>query len=122
MNNKAFNFGPLALTNVLTTNVFNPATITGGVNSGAGALYVIFRHFRITNKTAGASNFSLWKGATGANAAGTEFLGTGFNIPANDGKDFYGYWRFDSTDFLVGGAAALTTLTIEGEGEIGVNG
>ena len=28
--------------------------------------------------------------------------------------------RFDAADFLVGGASANTSLTIEGEGEIGV--
>jgi hypothetical protein len=30
--------------------------------------------------------------------------------------------RLDSTDFLVGGASAGTSLSIEGEGEIGVAG
>ena len=37
--------------------------------------YIILRHIRILNKTAGAVTFSLWKGATGANTAGTEVIG-----------------------------------------------
>lgn len=123
--NRSFNLNPVALTTTLTTNVFNPPTLAGGVGLGPvapTATYVIFRHFRVVNKTASPATFSLWKGATGANAAGTEFLGTGFNIPANSGQDFNGLWRFDSADFLVGGASAATALTIEGEGEMGVAG
>lgn len=119
--NKPFNFGPLALTNVTTTNIFNCAitSLAGPVGFTATQPYVIIRHFRITNKTAGVVSFSLWKGLTGANTAGTELLGTSKNVPANDGVDFYGIWRFDAADFLVGGASAATALTIEGEGEIG---
>ena len=119
--NKAFNFGPLALTNTLTTNIFNPGTTAGGVNSGTpGTLYAILKHIRIVNKTAGAVTFSLWKGATGANAAGTEFIGIGVSVPANSYFDWYGLARFDAADFLVGGASAATSLSIQGEGEIGV--
>jgi len=122
MQNKAFNFGPIALTATLTTNLLNPATATGGVNGGSSAQYIILRHVRVVNKTAGAVTFSLWKGATGANAAGTEVIGIGKSVPANDYIDWYGYMRFDSADFLVGGASALTSLSIQGEGEIGVAG
>lgn len=122
MTNKAFRFGPLALTSTLTTNILNPATLTGGVNSGSGGLYIILRKIRILNKTAVPHNFSLWLGATGANAAGTEVIGTGKNIPANDAYDWQGYLRLDTADFLVGGADANTALTMEGEGEIGVAG
>ena len=44
------------------------------------------------------------------------------NVAANDYVDWYGALRLDSADFLVGGASANTTLTIQGEGEIGVAG
>lgn len=121
MTNRPFNFGPIALTNTLTTNIMNPATTTGGTNGGGSLnLYIIIRHFRIVNKTGGAITFSLWKGATGANAAGTEFIGQALSVAANAAYDAYGYWRFDIADFLVGGASAATSLSIEGEGEIGV--
>ena len=122
MNNKALRVGPVAMSNTLTTNIFNPATTTGGVNSGTSPLYAILQHIRIVNKTAGAVTFSLWLGATGGNAAGTEVIGTGLSVPANSAYDWYGKLRLDSTDFLVGGASAATSLTFEAEGEIGVAG
>jgi len=120
--NKVFNFGPIALTNTLTTNVLNPATATGGTNGGSSSNYIVIKHFRVVNKTAGAVTCSFWKGLTGANTAGTEFLGIALSIAANSFQDFYGLWRFDAADFLVGGASANTSLSFEGEGEIGVAG
>jgi hypothetical protein len=120
--NKTFRFGPVALSNTLTTNVLNPPTATGGVNAGSSSQYIVLRRIRIVNKTAGAVTFSLWLGATGANAAGTEVIGTGLSIAANSAFDWYGQLRLDAADFLVGGASAATSLTIEGEGEIGVSG
>ena len=122
MNNKVFRAGPLALTNTLTTNILNPATATGGVNGGTSAQYIIMQHIRIVNKTAGAVTFSLWIGATGANAAGTEFIGIGLSIAANQPYDWYGKARLDAADFLVGGASAATSLSITIEGEVGVAG
>lgn len=122
MQNKVFRFGPVALTSTLTTNLLNPPTATGGVNGGASAQYILLRRLRIVNKTAGAVTVSLWIGATGANTAGTEFAFQGTSVPANSALDWYGLVRLDSTDFLVGGASANTSLSIEGEGEIGVAG
>jgi hypothetical protein len=118
--NKAFRFGPVALSNTLTTNILNPPTATGGVNAGSSPCYLILRHIRIVNKTAGAVTFSMWLGATGANAAGTEVIGTGYSVAANSAFDWYGAMRIDSTEFLVGGASAATSLTVQGEGEIGI--
>ena len=120
--NKIFRFGPIALTTTLTTNLLNPPTATGGTNGGSSAQYIVLRHIRILNKTGSAATFSLWVGATGANAAGTEFMGTATSVPANSFVDWYGQLRLDSTDFLVGGAGTTTALTIQGEGEIGVSG
>lgn len=122
MQNKVFRFGPLALTSTLTTNVLNPATATGGTNAGSSSNYIILRHIRIVNKTAGAITFTLYLGATGANTAGTEVIGTALSIPANSAYDWNGSLRLDAADFLVGGASANTSLTIQGEGEIGVAG
>ena len=120
--NKTFRFGPIALTTTLTTNLLNPPTATGGVNGGASAQYIVLKHVRIVNKTAGAVTCSFWLGATGANAAGTETIGQGLSVPANSFVDWFGLKRLDSADFLVGGASANTSLSIEGEGEIGVSG
>lgn len=101
-------FGPLALTNTLTTNIYN--------NSSA-LLMDIITHIHIVSKSASAVTFSLWLGATGANAAGTEIAGSGRSIPANGSFDWYGRLAMKSTDFLVGGASAATSLTITGMGE-----
>lgn len=122
MNNKAFRFGPVALTATLTTDILNPPTAAGGVNGGSSSAYIILRHIRIVNKTAGAVTVSLWLGATGANAAGTEVIAQALSVAANSFIDWYGYLRLDAADFLVGGASAATSLSIQGEGEIGVAG
>jgi hypothetical protein len=120
--NKAFRFGPVALTSTLTTNILNPPTASGGVNGGSSSQYIILRHVRIVNKTSSAATFTLYLGATGANTAGTEVIGTAQSVAANSSYDYYGQLRLDAADFLVGGANANTTLTITGEGEIGVAG
>jgi hypothetical protein len=122
MTNKRFRFGPIALTATLTTNLLNPPTATGGVNAGSSSQYIILSHLRVVNKTAGAVTVSLWIGATGANTAGTEFAWQATSVSANSFLDWFGAVRLDAADFLVGGASALTSLTLQGEGEIGVAG
>ncbi len=125
MNNKAFRFGPIALTNTLTANLLNPPTATGGTNAGSSSNYILLKHLRAVNKTGGAVTISLWIGATGANAAGTEFAWQAYSIPANSSIDWYASgpgMRLDAADFLVGGASANTSLSLQGEGEIGVAG
>lgn len=121
--NKKFRFGPIALTNTLTTNLLNPPTATGGVNAGSSSQYILIYWLKVVNKTGGAVTFSLWLGATGANAAGTE-LAIAKSVPMNDTDHLYfpSGLRLDATDFLVGGASALTSLSIFGGGEIGVAG
>lgn len=125
MADKAFRFGPLALTTTLTTNLLNPAAASGGVNAGASGQFITLSHIRISNKTASAATFSLWVGGTGANVAGTELGAIGQTVPANSYVDlWFGMkgLRLDTTDFLVGGASANTALTIQGEGTVGVAG
>lgn len=121
--NKKVRFGPVAVPNVVG-NLFNPPTVSGGVNPPAGSTntYFIINHIRIVNKTASAVTFSGYIGATAGSAAGTEFLGTGLSIPANSYIDWYGAVRLDAADFLTGVASAATSLTIEGEGEMGIAG
>jgi hypothetical protein len=123
MQNKAIRLGPIAVSNAVG-NLFNPPTVTGGVNPPglSTATYYIIKHIRIVNKTASAVTFSGYIGATGASAAGTEFLGTGLSIAANSYVDWYGTLRMDTADFFTGVASALTSLVIEAEGEIGIAG
>lgn len=122
MADRPFKFGPVALTNTLTTNIFNPGTTTGGTactSAPFDKLRVVIRHIRIVNKTGGVVSFTLYKGLTGANTAGTEYIGTAINVAANSAYDYYSPGDvFDTVDFLVGGASAGTSLTIEGSGII----
>lgn len=99
--------GPVALSSTLTTNVYN---------QGSALIYDIIRHIHIANKTGSAATFSLWLGATGANAAGTELF-TAVSVAANSVYDWYGALKMASTDFLVGGAGTATALTLTAEGE-----
>lgn len=99
--------GPVALTTTLTTNVYN---------QGSALIYDIIKHVHIANKTASAATFTLYIGATGANAAGTEWF-TAVSVPANSVFDHYCNLKMTSTDFLVGGSGTATALTITIEGE-----
>jgi hypothetical protein len=122
--NKSFRFGPVALTNTLTTNILNPnvTSLAGPVGFTMTQPYILLKHIRIVNKTAGAVTCSFWLGATGGNLAGTEVIAQGTSVAANSYLDWYGSLRLDAADFLVGGASAATSLSIQGEGEIGVSG
>jgi len=119
--NKILRFGPVAL-GAAAANIINPPTITGGTGLAGtnSATYVVLRHIRIVNKTAGAVTCSLYIGATGASAAGTEFAFNATSIAANSYQDWYGMVRLDTADYLTGLASAATSLTFECEGEIGV--
>lgn len=123
MQNKKFKMSPVALTTTLTTNLLNAPTTTGGVNGGSSPQYIILYQIHIANKTASNATFSLWLGATGGNAAGTE-IEIGKTVLANDHIDLFfpAGLRMESTDFLVGGAGTTTALTISAFGEIGVAG
>lgn len=100
-------FGPLALTTTLTTNVYNQSS---------ALIYDVIRHIHVTNKTGTAATFTLYLGATGANAAGTE-LWVAQSVAANSSYDWYGALKITSTEFLVGGSGTATALTIVAEGE-----
>lgn len=120
--NKIVRFGPTAMVTGSTPDILN-CTITsvaGPVPAGlATQPYLIVRHICIVNKTAGAITFSLYLGATGAAAAGTEVIGTATSIPANSAFHWYGMMRMDTPQFLTGSASANTSLVIQGEAELG---
>jgi len=117
--NKRIRIGPVALTGTYTTNIVNPAAAGAGTGYTPTASYMLLKHIRIVNTTAGALTFRLYIGATGANAAGTEFMGINKNVPANDHVDFYGELLLNAADFLVGGASS-TGLTFYASGEVGL--
>lgn len=99
--------GPVALSATLTTNVYNNAS---------ALIFDVIKHIHVANKTGSAATFSLWLGATGGNAAGTELFNA-VSVPANSVYDWYGNLKMLSTDFLVGGSGTATALTITIEGE-----
>lgn len=99
--------GPVALTTVLTTNVYN---------QGSALIYDVIKHIHVVNKTGVAATFTLYLGATGANAAGTELF-VAQSVAANSSFDWYGSLKMLSTDFLVGGAGTTLALVITIEGE-----
>ena len=121
----------VALSTTTTTNLLNLAitSLAGPVGLTLTQPYGIIRQITAGNKTASGVNIALWKGATGANAAGTEFafhgaasagaLTQGISIPANSQVDRYPNARIDSTDFIVGGASAATAVTLNIVLEIG---
>lgn len=122
--NKVFNLGPVALTTTLTTNIMNcnVTSLAGPVGFTLTQPYLVIRHIRVVNKTASAVTVSLWKGAAGGNAAGTEFVWQAATVAANSFLQEFGIWRFDAADFLVGGAGTATALSFQATGEIGVSG
>lgn len=124
--NKYFQSVPTALTTSVA-NLLSPFTPDSGTGVGAGAaalhaVYMIVKHIRVVNKTSNAVSFSLWLGATGASAAGTEIVGQGLSVAANSYEDFYGQFRVDSnsSQFVTGSASSNSALTIMFEGEIGI--
>lgn len=117
MADKPFDLGPVALTNTYTTNILNPAAASGGVNGGSSGQKIQLRQLWVANKTGGAVTFRLWKGATGANAAGTELF-YDVSVPANTTSPFYVNITLTTSDFLVGGASAATSLTLYGSGVV----
>lgn len=83
-------------------------------------IYDIIRHIHLANKTSGAVTVSLYVGATGGSAGGTEILGA-HSIPANSELDLYMALRLaGNVDFLSGVASAANSITITVEGESGV--
>lgn len=121
--NKIIRFGPVALVTTTSTNIINTSitSLSGPVGYTQTQPYVIIRHIRIVSKTTSSTTVSLFIGATGANAAGTEFLGSAIVVAANTAYDWYGMLRLDSGDFLVGFANANTQAVFEAEGEIGLS-
>ena len=94
--NKIIQIAPVTLSLTTTTNILN-CTVTsfaGPVGFALTAIYLLVRSIRVVNRTNIAAACALWKGATGANAAGTEWVlagsaaagaltaGTGVSVPA----------------------------------------
>lgn len=102
--------------------ISGPAYLSGSAANiytpPAATIYTVIRHIRLVNKTAGAVTASLYVGATGGSAGGTEIL-EGKSIAAHDALDLYFSpgLRMADTDFLSGLASAATSIAITVMGE-----
>lgn len=119
--NKILNIEPIAVPSA-AANLLNCAitSLSGPVGYTQTQPYIIIKHMRLNNKTGAGVTCTLYKGATGASAAGTEFGFVAVTVPANSSLDWYGQARFDSADFLTGVAGAATSLVLNIEAEIGL--
>jgi hypothetical protein len=117
--NRILNVEPIAITtsvaNLLNCDV---TSLSGPTGLTLTQPFMILRHVRLINTTAAAITVKLWKGATGASAAGSEWGANAYSIAANSYVDWYGQARFDSGDYLTGQGSA-DGVTMNAEGEIG---
>lgn len=118
--NKILNIQPIAIPTA-AANLLNCAlgSLSGPVGFSLTQPWLNIKHIRLNNKTGAAITVTLYKGATGASAAGTEFAFAGVSIPANQSVDYFSPGTpFLSTDFLTGVASA-TGVTMNVEAEVG---
>lgn len=84
----------------------------------ASTIYTVIRHIHVANKSASPAGYTLYVGATGGSAAGTELFGAK-SVAANSTDDWYPVagLKMVSTDFLSGLASAANSLVITVMGE-----
>jgi len=100
--------GPSYIANA-AANIYTPA---------ASTIYTVIRQIIVANHTGTAATFTLYIGATGGSAAGTDFLGLSQNVPPNTSTPYtFTGLKMNSTDFLTRVASAASTLVITVLGE-----
>jgi len=106
---------------VAAANLLNGAlgSLAGPVGFTATQPYLILKHIHVSNKDTIAHAITLYIGATGGSAGGTEFAWNNFSLGAQQYDDWFGQQRLDSTDFLSGIADLASKVTIEIDAEIG---
>jgi hypothetical protein len=104
-------------------NLLNCAitSLSGPVGYTQTQPYLVLKHMRVINKDTIAHVISLYIGATGGSAGGTEFGWANFSLAAQSTQDWYGTQRLDSTDFLTGIADLASKVTINLEAEIALS-
>jgi len=117
--NKLITLGPTTVANAVGNLAAPAAAGAGAVGHTATADVLLVKRIRIVNRTAGAVAVSLFVGATGAGAAGTEFAFSATPVPANSYLEWFGMKRLEGANgFLTGLAAAATSLTFEADAEV----
>lgn len=115
---KLLNISPIALTATAGANILNCAitSLSGPVGMTWTQPYIRVTKLSLINTTNAAVAVQLFKGATGAHAAGTEVFGSALSVPANSTYNDFGDFRLDSGDFLTGSGLGVT-LRIEAEAD-----
>lgn len=93
------------------TDIFAPAAAT---------IFTVVTHIHVTNKDTSARTFTLYVGATGGSASGTELIkdySLAIAGSSSSSWDYYGRLVLKSTDFLSGIASTVSTCVIVVEGE-----
>lgn len=101
--------GPAAISNS-AANIYTPP---------ASTIITYIYQIHVVNRTAAAAQFTLYIGATGASASGTEVTGTSHSVAGASEFDMFfpSGLPLKSTDFLTGVASAASTLVITVIGE-----
>ena len=101
-------------------SIAGPAFIASSVANiytpPASTIYTVIRHIHVVNVTASAVTFTMYIGATGGSAAGTQLF-AGQSVPANSPFDYYCVRKMLSTQFLTAVASSGSSLVIDVEGE-----
>lgn len=108
---------PASAANLLNCAV---TSLAGPVGFTMTQPFLIVTHMQLNNKTGSPVTVTLYKGASGASAAGSEFGFAAVAVPANSSVDWFGEQRFESTDFLTGVAGAASSVTLNVDAQIGV--
>jgi hypothetical protein len=98
------------------------AAAAADIDTPTAGIAKIVKHVRVVNKDASSRTFTLYKGATGGSASGTE-IAEEKSIPANDYVDMYFSpgLRFSPTEYLSGVASVASQLVITVMGDQIVN-
>lgn len=90
------------------TDIYTPA---------ASTIYTVIKHIHVANKDSSARTFTLYIGATGGSAGGTELF-KDVSVAVGSYFDWYSPGiKLVSTDFLSGIASSASTLVITVSGE-----
>jgi len=100
--------------------LYGPAYIVGtseNLYTPPAGTYAVIRHIHIANDDSSARTFSIYLGATGAEAAGTALF-EDVSVAVGGYFDWYGALRLTtSSDFLVGIASDASSLVVTLMGE-----
>lgn len=123
MSRRMFQFGPVfvpdAIGNLLSPGTGISVTAGAGLPAEIAKIRLVLTRLRVTNVSASSRTVSTYIGATGGQAAGTEFLWSSKPLPANTSFDNYDEWHgehpIEPGKYLTGIASLVSTVSLEGE-------